>query len=92
MSNVKDDRLQIRVDPQAKRLLEDAAAAAHVSVSAFVLQAAAEQAENVLADRRLIQTSPDAAATLAEALCRPALVNDRLAAALGRPCTLTWPD
>ncbi|MEJ7765771.1 MAG: DUF1778 domain-containing protein [Acidimicrobiales bacterium] len=92
MPNVKDDRLQIRVDPDAKRLLEEAAAAAHVSVSAFVLQAAAEQAENVLADRRLIQTSTDAAATLAEALRRPARVNDRLAAALDRPRAFSWLD
>lgn len=92
MSNLKDDRLQIRVDPEAKRLLEEAAAAAQVSVSAFVLRAAAEQAENVLADRRLIQTSPDAAAALSEALRRPARVNDRLAAALNQPRTFSWLD
>lgn len=92
MSNLKDDRLQIRVDPEAKRLLEEAAAAAHVSVSAFVLKAAAEQAENLLADRRLVRTSPDAAATLTKALRQPARVNNRLAAALKRPRTFRWLD
>lgn len=53
MSGVKDDRLQIRVNPEEKRLLEQAAAVSHVSVSAFVLQAAAEHAQEVLADRRV---------------------------------------
>jgi uncharacterized protein (DUF1778 family) len=41
MSMTKDDRLQIRVGPAEKGLLERAAAATHVSVSAFVVQSAA---------------------------------------------------
>src|SRR6266571_8543841 len=40
MSMTKDDRLQIRVGPAEKSLLERAAAATHVSVSAFVVQSA----------------------------------------------------
>ena len=51
MSMTKDERLQIRVDPAEKRLLERAAAASHVSVSAFVLQSAAAQAAEVLGPR-----------------------------------------
>jgi uncharacterized protein (DUF1778 family) len=88
----KDDRLQIRVDPGEKRLLERAAAASHVSVSAFVLQSAAAEAAAVLAERPLIELGPAAAAAFTEALEAPARVNDRLAAALVRPRRFRWLD
>ena len=92
MTTTKDDRLQIRVDPREKRLLERAAAASHVSVSAFVLQSAAAQAAEVLAERPLIELGPKAAAAFTEALDAPATVNDRLAAALSRPRKFRWLD
>jgi uncharacterized protein (DUF1778 family) len=88
----KDDRLQIRVDPGEKRLLERAAAASHLSVSAFVLQSAAAQAADVLAERSLIELGPEAAAAFTEALDAPATVNERLAAALTRPRKFRWLD
>jgi uncharacterized protein (DUF1778 family) len=92
MAPLKDDRLQIRLDPAEKRLLEQAAAADHQSVSAFVLRAAALRAEEILADRTVIRLSPQGAATLDEALARPAAINERLAAALERPRGFTWVD
>lgn len=92
MASLKEDRLQIRVDPEEKRLLERAARASHQTVSAFVLQAAALQAEQVLADRTTISLSPEAAAAFNEALARPARVNERLAMALGRPQQFRWID
>lgn len=88
----KEDRLQIRVSPVEKRLLERAADASHVSVSAFVLQSAATQAASVLAERSLIALDPEAAAAFSEALDAPARVNDRLAAALERPQKFRWLD
>ena len=92
MPVTKDDRLQIRVDPGEKRLLERAAASAHVSVSAFVLQAAATHAAEVLAERPLIELGPEAAAAFSEAMEAPAAVNERLAAALARPRKFRWLD
>jgi uncharacterized protein (DUF1778 family) len=92
MATTKDDRLQIRVDPIDKSLLERAAAAAHLNVSAFVLQAAAARAEEVLAERPSIRLGAGAAAAFAEALARPAQVNERLAVALHRPRKFTWLD
>jgi uncharacterized protein (DUF1778 family) len=92
MTVTKDERLQIRVDPAEKRLLERAADASHVSVSAFVLQSAAAQAAEVLADRHLIELSPDAAAAFAEALDAPATVNQRLASTLEGPREFRWLD
>ena len=92
MTSIKDDRLQLRVDAAAKRRLEDAASEAHLSVSAFVLQAANRAADHVLAERQTIHLSPDVAAAFTEALNRPAQVNARLATALQRPAKLNWLD
>jgi uncharacterized protein (DUF1778 family) len=61
-------------------------------VSAFVLQAASQAADNVLAERQTIHLSGDAAAVFTEALNHPARVSERLAAALKRPAKFTWFD
>ncbi len=86
----KEDRLQIRVDPASKRLLEQAAAASHLSVSAFVLQAAALQAEQLLAERELLQLRVDAAEAFSAALEQPGVVNQELLQALTRPRKFDW--
>lgn len=90
--DVKEDRLQIRVDPSSKRLLEEAAAAAHLSVSAFVVQAAARQAETVLAERQTIRLDPEAAEAFAEALAQPGRVSERLAETLTPRRAFSWLD
>ncbi|MDQ6729666.1 MAG: DUF1778 domain-containing protein [Actinomycetota bacterium] len=70
---------QIRVGPGDKALLERAAAASHLNVSAFVFQAAASRAEEIPADRSSIRLLREATVAFTEALERPAEVNDRLA-------------
>jgi uncharacterized protein (DUF1778 family) len=92
MATVKEERLQIRVDPADKALLERAAAASHLNVSAFVVQAAASRAEEILAERSIIRLSGEAAVAFSEALERPADVNDRLARALRRKRKFSWLD
>jgi uncharacterized protein (DUF1778 family) len=92
MPNLKEQRLQIRVDPADKALLELAAAAAHLNLSAFVVQAAAARAEEVLAERASIRLSPDAARAFSDALERPGEVNERLARALQRERKFSWLD
>ena len=92
MTSMTDGRLQLRVDATSKRRLEEAAAETHLSVSAFVLQAASQAADKVLAERQVIHLSPDAAAVFTEALNNPARVNERLAAALRRSAKFTWLD
>jgi uncharacterized protein (DUF1778 family) len=89
---VKDERLQVRVDPAAKRALEEAAAVAHLNLSTFVLQAAQLRAEEILGERTMITLQPNAAAAFSRALAEPASVNERLAAALGRPQKFSWLD
>jgi uncharacterized protein (DUF1778 family) len=92
MSITKEERLQIRVGPAEKALLERAAAASHLNMSAFVVQAAASRAEEVLAERSSIRLSADAASAFTEALQRPAQVNDRLAKALRHKRKFSWLD
>jgi uncharacterized protein (DUF1778 family) len=92
MASIKEDRLQIRVNAADKALLERAAAASHLNVSSFVVQAAAVKAEEVLAERSSIRLSSDAAAAFSQALENPAEVNDRLAAALRRTRKFSWLD
>jgi uncharacterized protein (DUF1778 family) len=92
MSTTKEQRLQIRVDPSDKALLKRAAAASHLSVSAFVVQAAALRAEEVLAERSSIRLSQEAAVAFSEALKRPAEVNERLTSAMRRKRTFSWLD
>jgi uncharacterized protein (DUF1778 family) len=92
MSTTKDERLQIRVGPDDKALIERAAAASHLNMSAFVVQAAASKAEEVLAERSSIGLSAHASAAFTEALQRPAQVNDRLAKALHRERKFSWLD
>lgn len=92
MSTTKEERLQIRVGPADKALLERAAAASHLNVSAFVVQAAATRAEEILAERSSIRLSSNAAVAFSEALERPAEVNDRLAQALRRKRKFSWLD
>jgi uncharacterized protein (DUF1778 family) len=92
MATVKGQRLQIRVEPAEKAVLERAAAASHLNVSAFVLQAAAFRAEEILAERQSIRLTPQAAAAFTEALDAPASINERLVEALDRPRKFTWLD
>lgn len=89
---MKDDRLQLRVDAVSKRRLEEAASEVHLSVSAFVLRAATQAADDLLTERQTVHLSLDAAAAFTEALNRPARVNERLAAALQRPQKFSWLD
>jgi uncharacterized protein (DUF1778 family) len=92
MSTIKEERLQIRVGLADKALLERAAAASHLNVSAFVVQAAASRAEEVLAERSSIRLSAEAATAFTEALERPAEVNERLASAMRRKRKFSWLD
>ncbi len=92
MTSTKDERLQIRVGPEDKLLLERAAAAAHLNVSAFVVHAAALKAEEILAERSSVRLSAEAATAFSQALERPQEVNDRLAQVLRRPRRFSWLD
>jgi uncharacterized protein (DUF1778 family) len=52
MQTTRSEKLDLRLTPEAKRMLNIAASAAGRSVSEFVLESALSRAEETLADRR----------------------------------------
>ena len=57
-ANVRSERLNMRVSPEALATIREAAAAQQQDVSAFVLGAAMEHARDVLLRDRVIQLTP----------------------------------
>jgi uncharacterized protein (DUF1778 family) len=81
----KDDRLELRLEPASRRLLDDAAAASSMSVSAFVLAHATEAARALLADRTSFVLPDDRWDAFTELIERDARPLPGLAAFLARP-------
>lgn len=81
----KDRRLNIRASEAEKIVLEQAAAASHVGLSQFLLQAALRSAEEVLADQTRFAVPADAWAEFTAMLDRPARVIPALREAAARP-------
>ena len=84
----KDDRLELRLEPDRRRLLDDAASASGLSTSAFVLSHATDAAHKVLADRVLFELPTDRWDVFVELLERPERSVPGLAAFLARPRVL----
>jgi len=80
----KDTRLHIRCDQETRRLLDKAAAYAHMSVSEFVLRNAVEQAQSVVQAHEAITLSQDDFAAFLDALDTPAQANPALQRAFAR--------
>lgn len=68
----KDTRLHIRCDQEVRRLLDKAAAYAHMSVSEFVLRNAVEQAQSVVQAHEAITLSQQNFDAFLNALDAPA--------------------
>jgi uncharacterized protein (DUF1778 family) len=80
----KDTRLHIRCDQEARRLLDKAAAYAHMSVSEFVLRNAVEQAQSVVQSHEAITLSQDDFMAFLNALDTPARPAPALQQAFAR--------
>lgn len=65
------DRIEARVDPERAERIRYAARLAHTSVSAFVVDAAAEAAERVIAEQRVTVVPSDFFDALVAALDEP---------------------
>lgn len=81
----KDDRLELRLEPGRRQLLDEAAAASGMSTSAFVLSHATEAAREVLADRTSFVLPPERWDAFVQLLERPERPQPELAAFLARP-------
>ena len=84
-SNSRSERLDIRISPSAKRLLQDAADARHKTLSEFVLDTAILAAEKTLADRRLFQLNAEQWSEFMEKLDAPPRRHPRLEKLLQEP-------
>ena len=81
----KDDRLELRLEPSRRRLLDRAAEATGMSTSAFVLNHATEAANQVLADRTKFVLPAERWDEFVRLLDREARPQPELAAFLARP-------
>lgn len=84
----KEDRLELRLEPANRRLLDEAATASSMSTSAFVLTHATEAAREVLADRTAFALPDDRWDAFLELLDREERPMPGLAAFLARPSIL----
>lgn len=84
----KEDRLELRLEPANRRLLDEAAAASAMSTSAFVLSHATAAAQQVLADRTTFVLPAERWDAFVELLARGERPMAGLAAFLSRPGVL----
>ena len=83
-SLTKDTRLHIRCDQEVRRLLDKAAAYAHMSVSEFVLRNSVAQAQALVQAHEAITLSQDDFAAFLSALDMPAQPAPALQRAFAR--------
>ena len=84
-AETRNEKLDLRLTPSAKRTLQIAALAARRSVSEFVLESALARAEETLPDRRRFGLSAEQWAAFQAALDAPAPPAPRLAKLLREP-------
>jgi uncharacterized protein (DUF1778 family) len=81
----KSERIDVRTTPAVKKILQEAAAASHKSVSDFVLEKALIAADEALANRRFFELSAEKWAEFQEALDRPVQNKPNLKKLLSEP-------
>ena len=87
----RSEKLDLRLTPAAKRLLQTAAAANQRSVSEFVLESALARAEETLPDRRRFVLGAEDWAAFQAALDAPPRPVPRLARLLREPSVFDAP-
>lgn len=81
----RTEKVDLRVSPDAKRLLQTAASASHRSLSEFVLESALARAAETLPDRQRFGLDADAWAAFQAALDAPSRPRPRLGRLLSEP-------
>jgi uncharacterized protein (DUF1778 family) len=81
----RNEKLDLRLTPSAKRVLQSAARAAHRSVSEFVLESALARAEETLPDRQRFGLTAEQWKAFQAALSAPPRPAPRLARLLKEP-------
>ena len=83
--SARTEKLDLRLTPAAKRMLQNAALVANRSVSEFVLESAIARAQETLPDRQRFGLSADRWESFMAALDAPAPLSPRLARLLTEP-------
>ncbi len=74
----KTARIEVRTDPEREALLKRAANLSNQSLTTFILEAAAERAEEVVAEANTTTVSPDFFDRMLDALDQPPIPNAAL--------------
>lgn len=85
MKTTRTEKLDLRLTPEAKRILASAAAAERRSLSEFVLDSALGRAEETLADRRSFHLDAERWQAFVTALDAPVRDMPRMRKLLGEP-------
>ena len=84
----RSDKLDIRISPEAKRVLQEAARERHTTISQFVVDSALGAAREVLAERTRIGLNSEQWAAFQKALDAPARRHPRMQRLLKEPTIL----
>jgi uncharacterized protein (DUF1778 family) len=84
-TELRNEKLDLRLTPSAKRVLQSAALAARRSVSEFVLESALARAEETLPDRNRFGLNAEQWEAFQKALAAPTRRAPRLARLLREP-------
>jgi uncharacterized protein (DUF1778 family) len=91
-TTTRSEKLDLRLTAEAKRVLQSAAAAAHRSVSEFVLESALTRAEETLPDRQRFGLTAERWAAFQDALDAPPRPVPRMARLLREPSVFDQGD
>lgn len=83
-ADIKDERLQVRLDAESKAVLQRAASYRHKTVSQFVLATALEEAEKVIRENEAVTLSGPDWRIFFDALTNPPTPNAALRAAFAK--------
>jgi len=84
----RSDKLDIRISPEAKRILQEAARERHTTISQFVIDSALATANEVLAERNRIGLTSEQWTAFMAALDAPPRSHERMKRLLNEPSVL----
>ena len=87
-AGAKSERIEVRITPGMKALLQRAATSSHKNVSEFLLEAGIKAAEEALVDRRIFRLEDAQWQAFQDALDRPVTTKPRLARLLAEKSVL----
>ena len=90
MGEIRSDRLQLRVTPQQREVIESAAASQQETITDYVVRHAVSAAKEDLADRRYFTVDDAAWKEFNALLERPPVYKPRLSKLLAQPAP--WRD